>query len=117
MSLLQSNTTCDIYRQMNSPPAAPDVAGVPILLIPAYGDGIRQMTLPRNQLILTRIHLGLGGLFARLGASRDWASILDEYLFDAPPSTPMGIEVAGWPMSPRDRRREPLEDGRAPATP
>jgi predicted unusual protein kinase regulating ubiquinone biosynthesis (AarF/ABC1/UbiB family) len=62
-----------------------------------YGDVIRQMTLPRNQLILTRIHLGLGGLFARLGAARDWASILDEYLFDAEPSTPMGLEVAGWP--------------------
>jgi hypothetical protein len=62
-----------------------------------YGDVIRQMTLPRNQLILTRIHLGLGGLFARLGAARDWASILDEYLFDAEPSTPMGQEVAGWP--------------------
>jgi hypothetical protein len=62
-----------------------------------YGDVIRHMTLPRNQLILTRIHLGLGGLFARLGAARDWASILDEYLFDAEPSTPMGQEVAGWP--------------------
>src|SRR5947207_7277224 len=65
-----------------------------------YGDVIRQMTLPRNQLILTRIHLGLGGLFARLGAARDWASILDEYLFDAEPSTPMGLEVAGWPKVP-----------------
>ena len=64
-----------------------------------YGDVIRQMTLPRNQLILTRIHLGLGGLFAKLGAARDWASILDEYLFDAEPSTPMGVEVAGWPKS------------------
>ena len=62
-----------------------------------YGDVIRQMTLPRNQLMLTRIHLGLGGLFAKLGATGDWASILDEYLFDAPPSTPMGAEVAGWP--------------------
>ena len=58
------------------------------------------MTLPRNQLILTRIHLGLGGLFARLGAVGDWASILDEYLFDAEPSTPLGREVAGWPKVP-----------------
>ena len=72
-----------------------------------YGDVIRQMTLPRNQLILTRIHLGLGGLFARLGASRDWASILDEYLFDAPPSTPMGTEVAGWPLVPKGVRGAP----------
>jgi predicted unusual protein kinase regulating ubiquinone biosynthesis (AarF/ABC1/UbiB family) len=72
-----------------------------------YGDVIRQMTLPRNQLILTRIHLGLGGLFARLGASRDWASILDEYLFDAPPSTPMGVDVAGWPKLSRSVQGAP----------
>jgi predicted unusual protein kinase regulating ubiquinone biosynthesis (AarF/ABC1/UbiB family) len=64
-----------------------------------YGDVIRQMTLPRNQLMLTRIHLGLGGLFAKLGATLDFASILDEYLFDAPPSTPMGSEVSGWPRT------------------
>jgi predicted unusual protein kinase regulating ubiquinone biosynthesis (AarF/ABC1/UbiB family) len=73
-----------------------------------YGDVIRQMTLPRNQLMLTRIHLGLGGLFAKLGATADWASILDEYLFDAPPSTPMGVEVAGWPKVP-DRSKAPAE--------
>jgi len=60
-----------------------------------YGDVIRQMTLPRNQLMLTRIHLGLGGLFAKLGATRDWASILDEYLFDAPPYRRLG--AAFWP--------------------
>jgi predicted unusual protein kinase regulating ubiquinone biosynthesis (AarF/ABC1/UbiB family) len=83
-----------------------------------YGDVIRQMTLPRNQLILTRIHLGLGGLFARLGATRDWASILDEYLFDAGPSTPMGVEVAGWPKVPAATAgdRAAVEDGRAAPT-
>jgi predicted unusual protein kinase regulating ubiquinone biosynthesis (AarF/ABC1/UbiB family) len=68
-----------------------------------YGDVIRQMTLPRNQVILSRIQIGLGGLFARLGATQDWASILDEYLFDAAPSTPMGHEVAGWPRVPARR--------------
>jgi hypothetical protein len=61
------------------------------------------MTLPRNQVILSRIQIGLGGLFARLGATNDWASILDEYLFDAAPSTPMGHEVAGWPRVPARR--------------
>lgn len=79
-----------------------------------YGDVIRQMTLPRNQLILTRIHLGLGALFARLGASRDWASILDEYLFDSEPSTPMGLEVVGWPKVAVPA--EPLENGRGVPT-
>jgi len=77
-----------------------------------YGDVIRQMTLPRNQLILTRIHLGLGGLFAKLGATRDWASILDEYLFDAPASTPMGAEVAGWPKVPLGANQPPEPGGR-----
>jgi hypothetical protein len=76
-----------------------------------YGDVIRQMTLPRNQLMLTRIHLGLGGLFAKLGAAADWASILDEYLFDAPPSTPMGVEVAGWPKVSLGANRPPTPGG------
>jgi predicted unusual protein kinase regulating ubiquinone biosynthesis (AarF/ABC1/UbiB family) len=80
-----------------------------------YGDVIRQMTLPKNQLILTRIHLGLGGLFAKLGAARDWASILDEYLFDAEPSTPMGVEVAGWPKV-TVRPELPPEHGRGAPT-
>ncbi len=65
-----------------------------------YGDVIRQMTLPKDQVILSRIQIGLGGLFARLGATNDWASILDEYLFDAPPATPLGKETAGWPGPP-----------------
>ena len=72
-----------------------------------YGDVIRQMTLPRDQVILSRIQLGLGGLFARLGATNDWASILDEYLFDAPPATPLGQEAAGWPRPPEDRMALP----------
>ncbi|HZI38942.1 MAG TPA: AarF/ABC1/UbiB kinase family protein [Acidimicrobiia bacterium] len=81
-----------------------------------YGDVIRQMTLPRNQLMLTRIHLGLGGLFTKLGATADWASILDEYLFDAPPSTLMGEEAAGWPKVPLGANR-PSDNGRSGATP
>jgi hypothetical protein len=32
MSLPASNTTCDIYRNAHSPPAAPDVAGVKCFL-------------------------------------------------------------------------------------
>src|SRR5205807_1029862 len=35
---VQANTTADIYRNGHSPPAAPDVAGVPVLLLPAYQD-------------------------------------------------------------------------------
>jgi|SRR5215467_2113906 len=38
-STLNSNTTCDIYRSTNAPPANPDVAGVPIYLAPDYVGG------------------------------------------------------------------------------
>jgi len=34
MALPVSNTTCDIYRAANSPPAVPDVAGVKAFLLP-----------------------------------------------------------------------------------
>jgi hypothetical protein len=36
MALQQSNTTCDIYRQGNAPPSAPDVAGVACFLSPDF---------------------------------------------------------------------------------
>lgn len=34
--LVRANTTCDVYRNANSPPAAPDVAAVPCLLTGDY---------------------------------------------------------------------------------
>src|SRR5262249_28884507 len=41
MSLpLAPNTTCDIYRAGNAPPAAPDVAVVPCVLSAAYDRGL-----------------------------------------------------------------------------
>ena len=33
---LPSNDTCDIYRYTNVPPAAPDLAGVPVLVVPRF---------------------------------------------------------------------------------
>jgi hypothetical protein len=39
MALQQSNTTCDIYRNGNAPPAAPDVAGVKCYLAPDWASG------------------------------------------------------------------------------
>jgi hypothetical protein len=35
-----AETTCDIYRQGNAPPAAPDVAGVPCHLQGDYGSSL-----------------------------------------------------------------------------
>jgi predicted unusual protein kinase regulating ubiquinone biosynthesis (AarF/ABC1/UbiB family) len=63
-----------------------------------YGDVIRHMTVPRDQLILSRMLVGLGALASRLGATGNWAALLDEYLFDGPPSTPLGEQVAPWPL-------------------
>jgi hypothetical protein len=39
VALTQSNTTCDVYRNGNAPPAAPDVAGVKCLLTPDFANG------------------------------------------------------------------------------
>jgi hypothetical protein len=36
MAVLQTNTTCDVYRNGNAPPSNPDVAGVKILLTPDF---------------------------------------------------------------------------------
>jgi hypothetical protein len=36
MALQRANTTCDIYRNINAPPAAPDVAGVKGYLTPDF---------------------------------------------------------------------------------
>ena len=36
---IAANTTCDIYRALNMPPAAPDVAGVPCYLKGDYRGG------------------------------------------------------------------------------
>jgi hypothetical protein len=38
------NTTCDIYRSANAPPAAPDVAAVQIQLLPAFAESHRTGT-------------------------------------------------------------------------
>src|SRR5947209_5377822 len=37
---LLPNTTCDVYRTGNSPPAAPDVAGVRLFLRGNYAEGL-----------------------------------------------------------------------------
>jgi hypothetical protein len=39
IAVLQSNNTCDIYRNGHAPPAAPDLAGVAIYLTPDYALG------------------------------------------------------------------------------
>ncbi len=69
-----------------------------------YGDVVRHLTLPPDQVLLNRIHLGLSALLARLGATANWSRIMDEYLLDAPPSTPLGEAGRAWPRVPRSQR-------------
>src|SRR5436305_1644004 len=40
------NTTCDVYRSSNSPPAAPDAAGVRIFLCEDVAEGARAKSIP-----------------------------------------------------------------------
>jgi predicted unusual protein kinase regulating ubiquinone biosynthesis (AarF/ABC1/UbiB family) len=62
-----------------------------------FGDLVRNLTVPRDHLILNRIVLGLGSLLARLGAAAPWAEIFDEYQHGAPPATPLGeLDQAWW---------------------
>ena len=62
-----------------------------------YSDVIKHMTVPPDHMMLNRIQLGVGALLGRLGATADWASIFDEYLLGAAPSTPMGEAATGSP--------------------
>jgi hypothetical protein len=52
-----SNTSCDIYRNGNAPPAAPDVAGVPCYLTCDWRGG--QEAGDRNSVNLTWTHVML----------------------------------------------------------
>jgi predicted unusual protein kinase regulating ubiquinone biosynthesis (AarF/ABC1/UbiB family) len=63
-----------------------------------FGDVVRQVTLPRDHVILNRIVMGLGALFARLGATAPWAAIFDEQLRGGPPATELGRLAQGWPL-------------------
>lgn len=78
-----------------------------LLVTGPFGDVVRHLTLPPEQVILNRIHLGLYALLARLGATADWASIMDEYLLDAAPTTVLGTQGSGWPRSPDGRQPTP----------
>jgi hypothetical protein len=59
------NNTCDIYRQGNSPPSAPDVAGVPIFLKPDWLRGQEAGDRGDNTLTWTHIMLADAGVDVR----------------------------------------------------
>ena len=59
MAIPTPNTTCDIYRYNHSPPADPDVAGVPCVLIPDFvgGHALSAATIAEAALRWTHILL------------------------------------------------------------
>ena len=54
---IQTNTTCDIYRFPNTPPAAPAVSAVPVFLLPDWFRG--QDAGERGNAALTWTHIML----------------------------------------------------------
>jgi|694.fasta_scaffold06981_16 predicted unusual protein kinase regulating ubiquinone biosynthesis (AarF/ABC1/UbiB family) len=57
---------------------------------------MRALNLPGSFVIVNRVLWGMGGLLGRLGATNRWRGILEEYLFDRPPATPMGHAEEAW---------------------
>lgn len=69
-----------------------------------YAEVMKQLNVPPAFVVVQRITLGLMGLFARLEATANWQAISREIwpFVGAPPSTPMGHEIAAWAAD-RDR--------------
>jgi predicted unusual protein kinase regulating ubiquinone biosynthesis (AarF/ABC1/UbiB family) len=61
-----------------------------------YGDVIRLLNMPPSYVILDRVVWGMSALFGRMRATRNWCTLLAEYLSDAPPSTELGQAEAEW---------------------
>lgn len=74
-----------------------DVLDAAMNLQGPYGDVIKHVTLPPDHVMLNRIQMGVTALLGRLEATGPWAAIYDEYLYGAPPATPMGQHVQGFP--------------------
>ncbi len=64
-----------------------------------YADVMQKLNLPSSFVILDRVVWGMTALLGRLGARNRWRSILDEYRFDTPPVTPLGVAEAAWRAS------------------
>jgi hypothetical protein len=92
------NTTCDVYRSGSSPPAAPDVAGLRLLLLAAFDRRVEQGEGYATSYRYT--HVALAELDADI---RDGDTL---YVPD-PNGTPflvVFVERSSW-GSPQDHRR------------
>ena len=63
-----------------------------------HGELMNYLNVPPSFVVVQRITLGLMGLFAQLHATANWRRIAMELwpFTSAPPSTPMGEEIAAW---------------------
>lgn len=64
----------------------------------SHGELTKHLNVPPSLVVAQRITLGLMGLFAQLEATANWQGIGKEIWrsVSAPPSTPMGEEIAAW---------------------
>jgi hypothetical protein len=57
---------------------------------------MRMQTLPPESLLMRRMEGLLLSVLAQLRAGADWRGIVEEYVRDAPPSTPLGEQDAAF---------------------
>ena len=57
---------------------------------------IEKLNLPVSFVMLDRVVWGISALLGKLGAHGPWRSMMNEYLIDGPPSTPLGRLEADW---------------------
>lgn len=61
-----------------------------------WGDVIRRFKMPKDNLLLTRIDLGLWSILASLSATNDWRGISEEIWGVGPPAGLLGQAEAQW---------------------
>ena len=61
-----------------------------------YGQLVKRIALPKDNVFLSRIDFGLWSLLAALGGAQDWRGISDEIWGVGPPATELGVAEAAW---------------------
>jgi predicted unusual protein kinase regulating ubiquinone biosynthesis (AarF/ABC1/UbiB family) len=75
-----------------------------------HKDIVKRFTMPKDNVILSRIDMGLWSILASLGGSLDWRGIGEEFWETGPPVTELGRAEAAWlrQMGMRDDWPPPL---------
>ncbi|MGH2758081.1 MAG: ABC1 kinase family protein, partial [Actinomycetota bacterium] len=72
-----------------------------------WGDVVKRFTMPKDNVVLARIDLGLWSVMASLGGTQDWRGISDEIWGVGPPVTEIGRAETAWLDTMRRRRDWP----------